>query len=377
MDNKSLKKFEIIKYLVNFGYVIGMYFIGINIALIFDNGIGLEGGKNLFFLYLLLIFTLILVYFFSVLFHEVGHLLFGIRGKMIFESFNVYKITVVSENGKIVFKKGLSVPGVLGYCRMSFCDKVKYKKLDVILYYMGGVIVNFILAIIFVLFLLFINNPIVKIFSLVFSYFNLFLVVNNMIPSVLKAGSNSDMLSILHYLDDPKYIDCLIKVFKIQKLISDGVELKNVDSKLFYKPESVLKYSDKLMAMYYVDYMISKDRYNDIIGYVENILKDDRDVLSKADINILKSQLILAIFSVDENIENYKEYWNKDFVKYINLMKNLVPEFLAINYLYLLKVKKSEVEANKLLDEFEQMKCFNTNKEYIEAAQKALNEVVK
>ena len=79
--------------------------------------------------------------------HEAGHLVFGLATGYRFNSYRIFNLMWLKEDGKIRFRK-LSVAGTGGQCLMNPPD-LQDGKMPVMLYNFGGAILNLISALIF------------------------------------------------------------------------------------------------------------------------------------------------------------------------------------------------------------------------------------
>ena len=91
---------------------------------------------------------------------------------------------------------------------------------------------------------------------------NMYFTLYNSIPAS-KSGASNDALQIIYCLNDENYINTTSKVRKIQLLLMSGKDLKDIDKTLFTKPNEFKTYGDVLNAMFYVDYIVSKEQYKE------------------------------------------------------------------------------------------------------------------
>ena len=314
-------------------------------------------------------------YVISIIWHELGHFYYGNKAKLKFISFNIFKFMFTKENDKLILKKSATLPGTKGYCYMAFDENENHTKKNIIFYFMGGIIFNFILVIVFLVLLLFSNNIYLDIISSIFISMNLYLVLYNLVPSVQKSGINSDMLQIINYLNDPKYIEVLSRYFTIQSLLLSGYDLNDIDEELFYMPKNFSNSSEVLMAQFYIDYISERGRYQEAIECIKKVLKDATSALTKANKNLLKIQLINCVFYADYDMKIILEYWDKDIKNYLELMGEFAPQILGINYMCASLLEKNEKKAQKILNQFEKMKKKKLDKKVIEETEKIIESV--
>ena len=127
---------------------------------------------------------------------------------------------------------------------------------------------------------------------------------------------------------------------------------KNIDENLFIYSKKFVYPSDILMAHFYIARLTSMEEYDKVISYSKRILKDAKKLLTKSDINLIKVQAINCAFDNKKNYELIREWWNNDFNKFMEIMQNINPTYLYINYVYLLRVINDKKKAKVLLDKF-------------------------
>lgn len=88
-------------------------------------------------------------FFFHIIVHEAGHLLFGLMTGYKFSSFRIASFIWLEENGKLKMKQ-LSIAGTGGQCLMSPPD-MKDGRIPIVLYNLGGSIINIIMGALFLI----------------------------------------------------------------------------------------------------------------------------------------------------------------------------------------------------------------------------------
>ena len=234
----------------------------------------------------------------------------------------------------------------------------KYNKNSIKLYYMGGIIFNIILILISIVLIIFTNYIYLIIIYILNIGNNVYLAINNAIPTITKSGTNTDALQIIYYLDDKEYINTMSKLQMLQGLLAKGCDLKDIDTNLFSNPQTFKTNSDVLNAMIYVDYLSSKDQYHEASEYAKKILEEAKELLSKQYIISLKLQLMNCIFYSDGDFNQIKEIWDEDIKKYLDLMGKVAPIYIGINYMYATLIEKNELNSKKYLNQFQHQRIF-------------------
>ena len=109
---------------------------------------------NNFFKSILIIFLIERVaYVISVIFHELGHLIFGIKANLKFKKFTIFMLSISYNDNKIKFQLKKNKSDLLGACFMSFEKDRLYNKSEIILCFIGGIVFNLLLLFGFIILL--------------------------------------------------------------------------------------------------------------------------------------------------------------------------------------------------------------------------------
>lgn len=377
MKIDKLKKFKYVKILVNVIYYFGFFAILAYFATMELSNPSHDWLINLVNIVILLELLFYIVYFISAIVHELGHLIFGLKAKLTFNSFCIFGYTFYLENDKLKIKKAANVPGILGYCCMITEKGKSYNRNSISFFYIGGIIFNIILVFISIILLNFTSNIYLIIFYILSIGINSYFAINNSIPSITNSGVSTDALQLIYHLEDEEYVNIMSNLTVLQNMMASGCELKNIDSSLFSNPQIFKNNTDVLNAMFYVDYLSSKEQYHEASEYANKILKDGKDFLTRQNIIIIKLQLIICIFYSGDDFNKIKEIWDEDIKKYLDLMGNVAPVYIGINYLYAALIEENEINSEKYLNKFQKLRKNNYNKFQIKNAEELINDVKK
>lgn len=185
----------------------------------------------------LLLFTvlfslLILAYLVQIVLHELGHLVFGLASGYTFVSFRVGSLTVVKDDGKFRLKK-YNIPGTGGQCLMMPPEQ-KNGKYPYVIYNLGGVLFNFILSILALLPIIFVEDLSAGVWALLvlFIIAGVIGVLTNGIPLKI-GGIANDASNILSLNKDPSAREGFYLQLRVNGLQSAGMRIKDMDHKLF------------------------------------------------------------------------------------------------------------------------------------------------
>jgi hypothetical protein len=243
----------------------------------------------------------------SLILHEAGHLLFGKLTGYSFLSFRYKSFTIFKdERGKYSFKK-YGIHGTAGQCLMI---PPKTNDLPIFWYNAGGVIVNFFLAVIGLVFLRFEISPLLKIIPLTLFFVNILFVMFNWLP--------------------------------LPNVRNDGVNYKEAK-----------KYQDSRLAFLYLL------RSNGEMAYGTRLIEIefDNDLIERLDVKKpLQASLLLLV--------SLQQLYNKDFSSYKKNLEKIrsaqdnpkaLQKILTKPYYYLVDLIELREEAINKKDKYTKM----------------------
>ena len=326
-------------------------FIGFTYGIVFA-GAAMEGSDNVIDLLSFLFETLLalfLAFNICVIIHEGGHLVFGLLTGYRFSSFRIWSLMLIKQSDGLKLRR-FKIVGTGGQCLMEPSERSE-KKSSAVLYNLGGVIFNLLLAI--VCLVLYFSLPKVFILSklLLFSaIFSTYMFFSNGIPLNL-GGVSNDGMNTLHLLKDPIAAEALRKQLLMNAAQNRGMLTCDMPDEWFtlseMDPKNVhcasiaviaagrpLDRLDTVAAQQEIEKLFASD-YK-IIGLHRSILTCD--LISTRLIN-LDSPDVSELLT--PTIENY--------------MKSMrtYPGVLRTKYAIALLVKGDEKAAEKIKKEFE------------------------
>ena len=378
---EKLKKYKLIQtiiFVLYFSFILlcGIKYVSILPKSIYDKEL-LEFYLGFSIILLIYLVVFYLINFFSIIWHELGHLIFGLKAKLKFISFNILSFTFYKENNKLKIKKEAKLPGILGYCNMTTDENIKYSEGKIKLYFFGGIIFNIIAAIISTVLYFIVGNAYLKLAMMFLIGNSIYFALNNATPAETKTGGSTDALHILYYKQDNNYIDVFSKITKLQKLLVSGTELKDIDPKLFNNPQTFKTGADILSATIYVDYLTSKEKYGEAKQYIEKILSDGKEILSKQNVITLKLQHIISIFYENKEMERIKDIWDDEISNYLKVVSKIDPIFIGLNYMYASLVENNKENAEKYLKQYQKINKKHFTNYQLEDAKKLFEEIDK
>ncbi len=186
--------------------------------------------ESLEFVYFILVIVgLYLVMLIHIIAHEAGHLVFGLWTGYEFLSFRVGSFTIVKKDGKLIRKK-IKTPGLAGQCLMSPPEWKDGEQYPYVLYNLGGGLMNLFLSLLAVP-LFFINVPLLA-WAGGFSIFvGVIFAITNLLP--MTVGVPNDGKNCRMCKNSKENQRALYLQLKLNALLSDGAELKDLPEELF------------------------------------------------------------------------------------------------------------------------------------------------
>ncbi|MFV0520346.1 MAG: site-2 protease family protein [Lachnospirales bacterium] len=327
--------------------------------------------------YFLIIFAsayigVIVTFILSIIIHESGHLIFGLTSKYKFVSFRILNIMIIKRNEKFSIKR-YNIAGTGGQCIMEPMDIID-GKFPVILYNIGGSLLNFIFAIIFlILYFIFKDTSILKYFLSAFVFWNFFSGLLNIIPFKTKLISN-DGKNLVEILKNREAFISFWRALKIISLQSKGINMIDMPKELFEKPkaeglQNCIIASD---SYFYALRLQSEGKFLEMKEYIEEVLSIDSK-LNGIYISLLKSELIYCKLLLNdvEDIENIIDNKQKAFFKQ---MKSELA-IIRTQYLLALYYYKDKIDAEKFLNSFNKYSKNYPFENLIEEEKELINKV--
>lgn len=342
---ESIKKYW---FLILLGFVFGAFtgiFLTEYLEKVFHNNTkhiigGLYGTLILFFIF----------FFFHIIIHETGHLIFGLLTGYSFVSFRVGSLTLIRENGGLKRKK-YSIPGTAGQCLMApprmINGKFPYK-----LYNYGGAMLNLITSLFAILFILiFPELPVILTICLgSYGAGGILLGITNAIP-MKSMGVANDGFNVKCMKKDSIARSSFYLQLDINARQSDGMRLKDMPPEWFLLPEGA-DLSNVLIAFVK---LIEYYRYLDLMdfeaaGNCLRSLEPVMDLLPSGYKNIFNLERLFLNLINQGNITRAEEYLTKEVKILIKTGKNDL-SIKRIAYTYQARFARDDKAAKKCLQE--------------------------
>lgn len=281
--------------------------------------------------------------------HELGHLIFGLMTGYKFSSFRIGNLMLVKTGGKLKFKK-LTIAGTAGQCLMSPPD-LKDDKMPVIIYNLGGALLNIISCIIFFIIYLFIkeNDFISVIFELSIAY-GIYFAALNAIP--MKTGTiDNDGYNALSLKINPDAQKAFWIQLKINEMQSKGTRLKNMPDEWFYIPKPIEMKNNLIasIAVFTCNRMMDQHNFEEANLKMKQILRAKTAIVG-IHRNLLVCDRIYCEL-INDNKNTAKKLMTPELQSFIKSMKDF-PSVIRTEYTYALLYEEDLDKANILKKKF-------------------------
>lgn len=312
----------------------------------------LSDGETLgkvFFAMILMIVWMYVSIFASTILHELGHLVFGLLTGYKFLSYRIGKFMFTKIDGKIKLKT-FNIPGTGGQCIMA-PPEIDNDEYPFVLYNLGGVIMNFIVALFCFICYLCIHNMLASASLLMLAMVNVFVGVMNGIP-VQITGINNDGMNTRILKHDKKSLDSFILQLRIAQSQSQDVRLADMPNEWFENLQGNNNTITSAINVFYCQRLVDMKDFENAIDEIEILLKDDNvlDMYKK----ILVCELIYCKLVVNRDKESVRALLSTQQKRFMQLM-SMSTSVKRCEYTIALLHDDNIKQANKILGEFEKL----------------------
>ncbi len=297
----------------------------------------------------LIIFSTILGLFLHTFIHELGHLLFGVMTGYKFSSFRIGSVMLIKSGEKLKLCK-YKLAGTGGQCLLAPPEN-KEKK-PYIMYNLGGIFLNIIFSVIFLVLIPLCNNVIVNVILAGFALGGILMATMNGVPTSAIDNDGSNTLAIGK---DPYAVDAFYNQMKINYHISLGKSLKEIPAELFHLPENA-NLNNKIISAIAVqkcNILIDSLKIEEAYSAIQNLLNSDA-TLATIYYSLLKLECAYCEL-VGENRKNIVDsFLDMEVKKIIKSMRNN-PSVVRFCYTYELFYNNNIPESDKFLAAFEKV----------------------
>ena len=285
--------------------------------------------------------------------HEAGHLVFGLATGYEFCSYRLGKIILIKQGEKLALKR-YSLAGTGGQCLMS-PPEIKEGKMPVVLYNLGGSIMNlFAAAVSVILFLLLRDTPVVSTIFLMSTVIGVFFAALNGIPMRLGTIDN-DGYNALSIRKNENSMRSFYIQLKLVTELSEGKRLRDMPEEWFTVPtdEEMKNSMSATVGVLCCNRLMDTQSFTEAQGLMEHFLSIDSGIVGVQK-NLLLCDILYCELMGENRKEKIDELLTKDMKKILKARINN-PAALRTQYAYSLICQNNEKAAAKIKKRFDKI----------------------
>ncbi|MBO5070293.1 MAG: M50 family metallopeptidase [Roseburia sp.] len=312
-------------------------------------------GEQLFFLVVLFVLMYVAI-FLQIIIHEAGHLIFGLLTGYKFSSFRIMSFMWVKENRKIKFRR-LDLAGTGGQCLMA-PPEMKSDKLPVVLYNLGGSLMNVIAGLVFLgVYFASGSIPFLSTVMLMLAIIGFAFAIMNGVPmrmgTVDNDGYNAFALTGNHDALRSFWVQ-----MKTNEQIAKGVRLKDMPEEWFTVPsdEEMKNSMVAVMGVFACNRLVDAHRFEEAEALMEHLLEIDGSIVGLHRSLMVCDRMYCELIGENRR-EVLEQILTKEQKKFMKSMKKF-PAVLRTEYAYTLLLEKDTTKAKRVMAQFK--KCAKT-----------------
>lgn len=312
-----------------------------------------ESGEISLAAFAVLFVSMYIAMYIQIAVHEAGHLVFGLATGYEFCSYRLGKIILIRQGEKLALKR-YSLAGTGGQCLMS-PPEIKDGKMPVVLYNLGGSIMNlFAAAVSVILFLLLRDTPVVSTIFLMSAVIGVFFAALNGIPMRLGAVDN-DGYNALSIRKSEKSMRSFYIQLKLITELSEGKRLRDMPSEWFTVPsdEEMKNSMVAAIGVLYCNRLMDSNSFTEAQSLMEHFLSIDSGIVG-AQKNLMLCDILYCELMGENRKDKIDEILTKDMKKILKARVNN-PSALRTQYAYALINQKDEKTTEKIKKRFDKV----------------------
>lgn len=224
-------------------FIMFYFFMGIIIGKFVSEFLLINEKLNVFIVIkviAIILFILSLAFYVQIIIHELGHLIFGLLTGYKFVSFRIGKIMLIRKAEGFSIKR-YYLPGTGGQCLLSPPKRNSDETYPYKLYHLGGVILNLITAIIFIIIYFTVPKNYFTFFLLLTANIGILFAYTNGLP--MSSIVANDAQNLKNISKDKDALDAMWKQLKINTLLTYNVGIEEMPDNLFNTKENSDKHN--------------------------------------------------------------------------------------------------------------------------------------
>lgn len=296
--------------------------------------------------------SLVVGFFLHIIIHEFGHLVFGTLTGHRFKSFRIFNLMWQRDSdGKIRLYR-YKLAGTGGQCLLQ-PPPLKDGDMPYVLYNLGGVMFNFLLAVLGMLAsVVWSQIAVVAVFGRMLFVLGMMMGLENLLPLPGIANDGGNLLALTKSKEARQSL--WVQMMGIVKL-SEGTRIKDFPDEWFRMPndEQLQNRMEAVMAVYVCDRLIDQHQFAQAQETIDSLLERDTALIS-VHLNLLRGDALFCELVGDGNAKKIEAYVTNGLTAFWKTMSTS-PEVLKVRYAYEKLYQKNEQEAANVLAAFEKV----------------------
>lgn len=338
---------------------------------------GIGSSEKAYRICVMLVF-LYLSFFIHIVLHETGHLIFGLMSGYQFSSFRIGTHMLMKENGKLVHRK-IKIAGTGGQCLMIPPEMVD-GKFPVVLYNLGGSIVNLVVAALMIPVFVAIDKS--SVFALLFFLFiavGAITGLSNGIPMRTKTVDN-DGYNAISLGKSREAMRAFWIQMKANEQLTKGIRTKDMPEEWFEVPSDDAMKNPMVatIGVYAASRMMDQHRFEEAGKLIDHMLKIETGIVALHRNLLICDQIYLELIGQNRS-DRVEALYTKELKKFMKAMKTF-PSVIRLEYAYRLLAEHDPESAAKSMAAFEKVAAtypypndINTERELMEIVDDKVN----
>ena len=338
---------------------------------------GIGSSEKAYRICVMLVF-LYLSFFIHIVLHETGHLIFGLMSGYQFSSFRIGTHMLMKENGKLVHRK-IKIAGTGGQCLMIPPEMVD-GKFPVVLYNLGGSIVNLVVAALMIPVLVAIDkSSVFALFVFLFIAMGAITGLSNGIPMRTKTVDN-DGYNAISLGKSREAMRAFWIQMKTNEQLTKGIRTKDMPEEWFEVPSDDAMKNPMVatIGVYAASRMMDQHRFEEAGKLIDYMLKIETGMVALHRNLLICDQIYLELIGQNRS-DRVEALYTKELKKFMKAMKTF-PSVIRLEYAYRLLAEHDPESAAKSMAAFEKVAAtypypndINTERELMEIVDDKVN----
>lgn len=338
---------------------------------------GIGSSEKAYRICVMLVF-LYLSFFIHIVLHETGHLIFGLMSGYQFSSFRIGTHMLMKENGKLVHRK-IKIAGTGGQCLMIPPEMVD-GKFPVVLYNLGGSIVNLVVAALMIpVFVAIDKSSVFALFVFLFIAMGAITGLSNGIPMRTKTVDN-DGYNAISLGKSREAMRAFWIQMKTNEQLTKGIRTKDMPEEWFEVPSDDAMRNPMVatIGVYAASRMMDQHRFEEAGKLIDYMLKIETGMVALHRNLLICDQIYLELIGQNRS-DRVEALYTKELKKFMKAMKTF-PSVIRLEYAYRLLAEHDPESAAKSMAAFEKVAAtypypndINTERELMEIVDDKVN----